>query len=148
MILKPLKSPRIINCKVCGISIDAGENGKRVYCKPCLTRKNSAYNMELYRKKLRYSKTRKQTKAEYEKRIRKQNPAIPHGRLWAKKHRTEVFARDKGCVECGVTEGLEIHHLRYENKLDAVVTLCKIHHLKIHGKSPAALVQLEEATKE
>jgi 5-methylcytosine-specific restriction endonuclease McrA len=47
--------------------------------------------------------------------------------------------KDERCVECGVTEDIEVHHIdtnRWNNELDNLVPLCHDCHSKVHSSHP------------
>lgn len=66
------------------------------------------------------------------KRARKTNPQA----------RADAISRDGAkCVECGATERLEVHHIRYKSQngtdeLNNLVTLCACCHAEKHKEEP------------
>ena len=71
-----------------------------------------------------------------------QGGAVYYGGNWAVQ-RSLAIVRDGGCVDCGATEDLHVHHIlsrrsfgddwRAANQLDNLVTVCPPHHLVRHG---------------
>ena len=62
-------------------------------------------------------------------------------RAFSKKMKEEVMERDGGCIICGDTYTIELHHIYYwweaeywpnRNDANKIVWLCKQHHHELH----------------
>lgn len=105
--------------------------------------KDKVFNEEAMRwEKKPQEPTQDEQTAEQEEPPKKRKRRRKPKRKTDEQARADAISRDGGkCVECGATERLEVHHIRYKSQggtdeLDNLITLCACCHAEKHKEEP------------